>query len=263
MTIGAYMDLLDDQHSYLEDSYSQGQEIIELLNNLLVQNISDDQIIIALKELQEKNDELFNSLLDLKMNSIACLESTNTKSKIGPASDLAKSQLKVTSRGTANNDNLFIFIRELQQLNKLWMIHLNNLNKLSYSISHDFGTCNPTSKIIINKQNVPKELREILEKYDEYDKTIEDTASLRSQLMDYLEGIKKMRGKYTLENKFLLKNTVKQLNKEVSKWNQQWQSLDDILFGENSRSIKKMMQTVKTIKETITDDIDGDINMEL
>lgn len=266
-----FVDLLDEQQGFLEESYEQVNEALRLLYKLADENEADEKKIKTLKKLQEEHPALVKSMANLKSNQSSVMESYNTKVKISPSADTARSKLFFSYKDASNPDNLFIYTRELRNLNRSWMIHVNLLGRLSMKLCRQLESTGDTSKIVINRTNPPQEIDEILKQYDSLrsegendEQIIDDANELRYNLLQYIDNIKFSRARYSLENKYLLKDLFEKLTKDVANWRQQWDSLENMLFGESGNSMKKVVQKIESLKKDLDNSpepADGDVDM--
>ncbi|AET39877.1 Thp2p Ecym_5093 [Eremothecium cymbalariae DBVPG len=256
-----YMDLLNVQQGYLDENYNKVQEILDILDGLVDENLSDEEKVKLLKSLSDERSRLFKSLINLRVNNTNCIETYNTKIKIGPASDIAKSRLKATPTDISSGDNLFNYLKEVRQLHIAWLKHLKLLNALAVDMCYPLVNQEDTENIAVNKEHYPRELAPVLEEYDAYGADIEDIRNLRSKLMQYFENIKSSRAKYLLENKYLLADSLKELTKLVAAWSQKWEHLENILFGDSPASLRKLLQTMETVKASLPGEQNEDVVM--
>ncbi|AMD21187.1 HEL093Cp [Eremothecium sinecaudum] len=257
-----YMDLLNEQQGYLDENYNLAQEVLDILDGLANEEKSDEDKIALLKSLKKGSDELFSSLINLRINNINSIESYNTKMKIGPSSDVAKSKLKVSPTDLGNPDNLYNYLKELRLLNFEWMKHLKLLNDFSTDMSFPIANQEGTDHIVVNREHFPAELLPVLERYDQHGEAVDDTMKLRSEMMQYFENIRSTRAKYHLENKYLIATSLKELTKSVAAWSSKWENLESLLFGDNPNSIRKLLQSVQSIKASIPQESKMDVEME-
>lgn len=232
--------LLDDLHKSLDVNYAHSSELIESLS-VLSSDSTDDKMIEAIRALQTTFHSFTTSLADLRDENINAMESHNTKRKLEPFANVAKSRLSATFDENGNASTLLSYIDEVITGNNLNLEHINLIGRLSSVLIEMLP-----SELDDSTQNL--ELAQILEAYNTDSKGSEDTDCLKEKLLDWIDSIKMEKARYSLENQHILRDSLKALTMEVTRWRENYESIEGMMFGENANSISQMLHKVQRLR---------------
>ena len=124
-----------DQMSYSLDTSSGYSD--ELLNYLetFTGDTSDEDKITAIKELRKTFAKFTMSLADLRDDNSNAIESYNTKNKLGPLANVAKSRLSISVDEKGDPSTLLAYLDEINEAQNLNLEHINLIGRLSSSLS--------------------------------------------------------------------------------------------------------------------------------
>lgn len=234
-------DMLCEQEQALQENHRRLNAVIKVLSELAEPANSEPEQIRLLKSLSEEYQELVGSSIDLRYLKCQTRESQIAASnKARRNADYSKLQ---------NIDGLAEFVTLYDMVSMDYLRYVNLLERLSVDLVKEIEIADPTvTEFVVNKWNPPKGIFEIL---DELADPATDVVAVRSRLNGYLDQIKMERAKYTIENKHSLQGTLRDLNKEVSNWRKEWDSIENVMFGDGSHSMKKMLQNIDSLKSKL------------
>ncbi|CUS23029.1 LAQU0S08e00562g1_1 [Lachancea quebecensis] len=250
--------LLDELNKSLDLNYAYSSELIESLFELSSDS-SDDKTIGAIHALQKTFCSFTTSLADLRDENNNALESYNTKKKLEPFANVAKSRLSATLDESGNPSALLSYIDEINTGNDLSLEHINLIGRLSSILIEMLPT-----ELDDSTQNL--ELSQILEAYDINSTVNEDTECLKEKLLDWIDSVKLEKARYSLENQHILRDSLKNLTLEVTRWRENYDSIEGMMFGENANSISQMLHKVQELRPQLNggsrEDQEEDVIME-
>lgn len=245
-----YFDSLCEEEQSLQENYSRLNKVLQTLKSLTTPGKSDADQLSLLHSLQESQKELIDSSIDLRYVKYNARESQVTVSK--------RSRRNASHSKLQSLEGLREYITLWELSNKETLDYINLLQRLSVDLAKQIEISDPEkSAFEVNRWEPTDRMQTIVEQLA--DPNV-DSALLNSQLVEYMDQIKMERAKYTIENKHSLQETLIELNKEVNYWRRNWNAIENLMFGDNSHSIKRMIHSIDILRSKLADknQIEGD-----
>lgn len=231
-------DMLCEQEQALQENYRRLDAVVKVLKELAETGKTEPEQVQLLQSLSEEYHQLVGSSIDLRYVKYQTREAQIAALKRTRRND-DYTRLK-------NVEGLAEFVTLYETLNIDNLKYVNLLERLSVDLVKEIEIADPSvTEFDVDMWNPPKGIFEILE---ELALSGTDMASVRSRLTGYLDQIKMERAKYTIENKHSLQGILRDLNKEVSNWRKEWDSIENVMFGDGSNSMKKMLQNIDSLR---------------
>ncbi|CCE61604.1 hypothetical protein TPHA_0A05300 [Tetrapisispora phaffii CBS 4417] len=245
-----YFEALCAEEENVHANYGELKKMVSILKDLTNEDSSDEELISKLKELEKVHYAVKKSTADLKFSKFKV---RNTEVNVIENSKLNGNndyQHDLIGNKINEVENIKEYIETIENLNSDLMIYTNLLGRLSVGLIQQVQVSNTeNSEIMINDYPPPEEIVSILEKFNT---ETTETDDLRGQLDDYLQKIKMDRAKYTLENEYLLKDSLLTLSKEVNYWRKEYDNLEMLMFSDGPNTIMKMMKNVDSLRLKVT-----------
>ncbi|KAG0655734.1 hypothetical protein C6P44_005454 [Monosporozyma unispora] len=244
-----YFDSLCELEDYSQTNYEKLQAVLKTLKKLLEcekSNNNDTEILNLLNILARDYEGLLGSSVDLRQAKYQARES-----EIQSADQMETDNHTRLNR-TPFGDDLIEYIDVMEDIQRDSLRYTTIVERLSIDLAKQAEVSDPeVSKYDMNDWKPSKELQDVLDRfYDDNDKVYEINDGIKS----YLDQIKLARAKYTLENKHQLQAKLSQLNKEVSHWRKEWDSMETLMFGDDPKSMKSMLHNIESLKQTLIEE---------
>lgn len=240
-----YFDSLCEEDQALQQNYEQLQNVMQILKNLTESEKSEDDQLQSLRNLVGAHEKLVSSSIDLRYTKYKTRESQVTNSK--------RFRRNENHGKLQNVQGLKEYVTMIEHVNKESLDYVNLLQRLSVDLAKQIEISEPgVSEFVVNNWNPPHDMQLILEQLADPKK---DSTQLQSQLDQHLDQIKMERAKYTIENKYSLQETLNEINKEVNYWRRNWNAIENLMFGDSSHSMKKMLQSIDLLRTKLEEPI--------
>lgn len=244
-----YFDSLCELDNYSQTNFEKLQDVLKTLRKLLEcqKSPNDDAEILRLFDILSRDYEgLVETSVDLRQAKYQARESEIQSTE--QMETINHTRLNRTPFG----DDVREYINVLEEIQRDSLRYTTRVERLSADLAKQPEVSDPeVSRFDMNNWRPSQELREILEKYIDEN---EDVTEIKNDVNTYLDQIKLARAKYTLENKHNLQVKLSQLNKEVNQWRKEWDSMETLMFGDDPKSMKSMLSTVESLKQTLIDE---------
>ncbi|CEP62607.1 Thp2p LALA0_S05e09406g [Lachancea lanzarotensis] len=237
--------MLDGLIATLKSNHQHSNELLDNLALLIEESVDDVHKMEALSAMRHTFGQFIMSMADLREEHTNVIESYNTKLKLGPSADVAKSRLAVSVDSEGNESELFQLVYEMCENYNLHMEHINLVGRLSSKL------CDPAlaSRSAAGDRDDAFDLKQILEAYNSLgDEDVEDTANLKLQLLRWTDSMKMENARFTLENQHILRDKLKSITAEVTQWKKNYESVENTMFGEDPHSIMQTIQRIQKMK---------------
>lgn len=236
-----YFDILCEQEQALQENHRCLDSVCKILRELAEPEKDETEQVQSLRLLSEKYQELVGSSISLRYVKYQTRESE--------IAALKRTRRNGDYNRLQNIEGLSEFVTVYEKISSDYLKYVNLLERLSVDLVKDIEIADPTvSEFVVGKWNPPKGILEILEELAD---PATDVSAVRSRLDGYLDRIKMERAKYIIENKHSLQGALRDLNKEVSSWRKEWDSIENVMFGDGSNSMKKMLQNIESLKSKL------------
>lgn len=236
-----YFDMLCEQEQVLQENHRQLQCVIGLLKDLANPETPEADQILLLQSLSKKYKDLISSSVDLRFIKYQTRESQ--------ISALKRTRRNINPSKLQTIEDLGEYVTLHETVGRESLEYVNLLERLSVDLAKQIEIADPAvTEFVVDNWNPPKGIFAILEELENPDT---DAADLRSRLSRYLDQIKMERAKYTIQNKYSLQETLSSLNKEVNDWRKEWDAIENLMFGDSSHSMKKMLQNIELLKSKV------------
>lgn len=236
-----YFDMMCEQEQVLQENHRQLHCVIGLLKDLANPEAPEADRILLLQSLSKEYKRLTSSSVDLRFIKYQTRESQ--------ISALKRTRRNINPSKLQTIEDLGEYITLHETVGRDSLEYINLLERLSVDLAKQIEIADPAvTEFVVDNWNPPKGIFAILEELENPDT---DAADLRSRLSRYLDQIKMERAKYTIQNKYSLQETLRNLNKEVNDWRKEWDSIENLMFGDSSHSMKKMLQNIELLKSKL------------
>lgn len=233
-----YFDSLCEEDQALQQNYEQLQEVLQTLKNLAEPGKSEDDQLQSLRNLANSHEKLVSNSIDLRYTKYKTRESQVANGK--------RFRRNENHSKLQNVQGLKEYVTLMEHVNKESLDYVNLLQRLSVDLAKQIEISDTeVGEFAVNNWNPPADMQSILEQLADPEK---DSTQLQLQLTHYLDQIKMERAKYTIENKYSLQETLNEVNKEVNYWRRNWNTIENLMFGDSAHSIKKMLQSIDLLK---------------
>ncbi|SCU90075.1 LAMI_0E00518g1_1 [Lachancea mirantina] len=188
------------------------------------------------------------SLAEIRDQQTAVIECYNTKMKLSPSADVARSQLSFSRTGHPEGSELLEYINEVQELELSLFEHQSLLGRLSASLDLSESANERSVRPAKDDDATKNVFHQLLKQYSATNSSQDELTKLRDQLMELINDQKLEKAQYSLENQHTLKEVFSQLAHQVTEWKEQFQSLEDIMFGNGPRSMLSLFHEVDKMK---------------
>lgn len=256
----SYFDTLCEQEQVLQENHKQLHSVIGVLRELASPAKSEADQVQLLNSLSKEYQSLTANSIDLRYVKYKAREAQVAASKKTKSND--------AYRKLRDLEGLAEYVTLFESINKDSLEYVSLLERLSVDLAKQIEIADPSvTEFVVDNWNPPAGIYSILEELG--DPNI-DASDLTSRLGGYLDQIKMERAKYTIQNKYALQEVLQNLNKEVSCWRKEWDSMENLMFGDSSNSMKKMLQNVDSLKsklaeetaENVSGHVKEDVEME-
>lgn len=233
-----YFDTLCEEEQISQETHEQLHTVVEVLKELAN----------ATKSEQEQNELLHSLSKEHRKLTDICIDLRYAKYQAREAQVAASKRTKKNHSNTKLQDtkSLAEYITLCESISKDSLEYVNLLERLSVDLAKQIEIADPkVSEFIVDNWNPPKGIYAILETLG--DPTV-DPKDIATRIRGYLDQIKMERAKYTIQNKYSLQETLHDLTKEVNSWRKECDSMENLMFGDSSNSMKKMLQNVDSLK---------------
>lgn len=235
-----YFEAICTQEEQLQSNAGELDKAICLLQGLAKEEGSDDEKIQLLKELGAQYEKLSESSTELYLGKFESIEA-----------DLVAQEKTEFTGSNRNIENIAECAETLQELQQDMQAYMNMLDRLSVDVAQYIDTTDVAeSEICVDKQAPTSELLEILNGFIDDN---EEPIRIKARLDEYLNNIKMERVQYALENKFTLEERLKEVQSEVSRWRNEWDTLENSLFGDSTSSLVKLIQRNEQLTQKLND----------
>ncbi|CCF58378.1 hypothetical protein KAFR_0E02250 [Kazachstania africana CBS 2517] len=244
MEESTYFDTLCELEQCLQANYENLDAVLDTLQNLTSENLNDEQMVHSLQMLSKQYKALLDSSVDLRYSKFNTRESQI-------ASIRNSERENNVFADTKPQRNLNEYVKYIENINRDTHEYVNLLERLSVDLGKqvDISDSNVT-ELVVDDWTPPSELISLLEQYNESSSDIE----LQDSKVDrYLDQLKLLRAKYAMENNYLLKSTLNDLNDEVNYWRREYENIESMMFGNGPNSMKKMLHNVEVLKVKAAD----------
>lgn len=252
-----YFDSLCELDNYSQTNFEKLQDVLKTLRKLLeCQNSpnNDTDILGLLDVLARDYEGLVETSVDLRQAKYQARESEIQSTE--QMETINHNRLNRTPFG----DDVRNYINVLEDIQRDSLRYTTKVERLSADLAKQAEVSDTeVSRFDMNDWKPSKELQEILDKY--FDEN-NDTHAIKNDVKSYLDQIKLARAKYTLENKHSLQVRLSQLNKEVNQWRKEWDSMETLMFGDDPKSMKSMLSTIGSLKQTLINEKQQEQNDE-
>ncbi|SCU99440.1 LAFA_0G24080g1_1 [Lachancea sp. 'fantastica'] len=237
--------MLDELLALLNVNYRHSNELVDNLTVLIENSVDDAAMGEAFTAMRSVFGEFIMSMANLRDEHTNVIESYNTKLKLGPSADVAKSRLSASVDEDGNESELLQLVYEVCDSYNLHMEHINLVGRLSSKL------CDPAlaSDRAIKHQDEDLDLEQILKAYDSVGaENLEETADLKRQLLRWTDAMKMEKARFTLENQHILRDKLKSMTAEVTQWKNNYESVEDTMFGDDAHSITQTIQRIQKLR---------------
>lgn len=238
-----YFDSLCEEEQYLQENYSKLHNVLKTMKSLAQPGKSDEDRLQLLYSLQSSHQELVDSSIGLRYVKYKTRESQVISSR--------KFRRSGEYNGLQDVEGMREFITLWEVVNKEMLDYINLLQRLSVDLAKQIEISDPeVNEFDLNNWTPSSAMQAILEQFA--DPQVE-SSRLKLLLVQYMDQIKMERAKYTIENKHSLQEKLIELNKEVNYWRRNWNAIENLMFGDSTHSIKRMLQSIDLLKSKLAE----------
>ncbi|QLL30276.1 hypothetical protein HG536_0A00930 [Torulaspora globosa] len=232
---------LCEQEQALHENYRHLNSVFRVLHELTDTSKDESAQMDTLESLSDEYSSLVASSVDLRFSKYQARESQ--------VAALQRTRRNSNYARLQSVENLAEFITLLENISRNYLTYVNLLKRLSIDLVKEIEIADPSvTEFVVDKWNPPKSLQPILEDLGDCNT---DPQAAVARLDGYLDQIKMERAKYTIENRHSLQGILRDLNKEVSDWRKEWDSIENWMFGDSAHSMKKMLQNIDSLKSKL------------
>ncbi|SCU81565.1 LAME_0B07690g1_1 [Lachancea meyersii CBS 8951] len=251
--------MLDELVALLKSNYQLSNGLLDNLQTLVEDSANDSAKNEALMAMRADFGPFMMSMADLRDGHISIIESYNTKLKLGPSADVAKSRLTASIDKEGNITELLQSIYEISESYNLHMEHINLIGRLSSKLC---DTALYSSKTALGADD-ELDIDHILDAYETSgDGDVKDIEYLKSRLLGWVDSHKMEKARYTLENQHILRDKLRDMTSEVTRWKANYESIENTMFGDDAHSITQTLRRIENLKPQLEKAIpDKDVMM--
>ncbi|SCU79441.1 LADA_0B00672g1_1 [Lachancea dasiensis] len=249
--------MLNQLSMSLEVNYNHADQLFDYLETILMNSTEKSAQIAALQKMSGSFAQLTMSMADLRDDHTSVVESYNTKLKLAPLADVAKSRLTVTSNSDGQASEMLEYLNEVNDSHNLQLEHTNLIGRLSSNL------CDAASAFSQVEKEDYFDLESWLQSYKSEDASVETREILKSRLVSWITSIKMEKARYLVENQHILRDMLKSLTSDVAQWRTNYESIESMLFGDAHNSIAKTLLDITNLRQELDrKSEDEDIEME-
>ncbi|SCU92388.1 LANO_0E00650g1_1 [Lachancea nothofagi CBS 11611] len=239
--------MLNELQSSLNVNHQHSIELLDDLETLVVDSSAESKKTEALKSMRANFARSTMSMADLRDEHTNIIESYNTKLKLGPLADVAKSRLTVSVDSNGDPSLLLDYITEVNDSHSLHMEHVNLIGRLSSKFSDSAVSSSKDS----SNTGAEFDLEKVLDAYEAENSSPQDTEQLKRRLLDWIDSLKMNKARYSLENQYILRDMLKKLTSDVMQWRQNYESVENMMFGGTQNSIVQTLQKIEKLRPSL------------